>query len=155
MSFFDERDLASPFFAIRDRSFEPVGKASISKSIRVVKATDDGSEHYALGIVLEPLDASTPDAQGDYYTAETIRQAAYSWAESGGVVGLQHKGPAGSAFTVLENWLQRTDAMIEGQLIKAGTWLMALRVNDPEIWAGIRNGSGFTGLSIGGAAVRS
>lgn len=43
------------------------------------------------------------------------------------------------------------DTTIEGQAVRKGTWMLALRINDDDVWARIRNGE-LSGLSITGVA---
>jgi hypothetical protein len=40
-----------------------------------------------------------------------------------------------------------------GQLVKAGSWVMAVKVFDSKLWTGIESGD-FTGFSIGALAKR-
>lgn len=116
---------------------------------RAVISKDD--QHYALGIVLEP---DIVDAQNDTYSAEDIRSAFEKFAEHYRTIGLMHKTMlAHDKVSILENYLAPSDFQSGDVLVKKGTWLMGVRVNDPELWAGVRDGS-ITGFSIGGSAIR-
>jgi hypothetical protein len=45
-------------------------------------------------------------------------------------------------------------AEVAGGKVKRGTWLLAVRVLDDELWGQVKDGS-LSGLSIGGAASRA
>lgn len=127
---------------------------TLSREVRVCKF-EGGEERYVLGIVLEPQDPSNPlDSQGDVYDAETIRQAAYQFMEEYRNIGLQHSGLINDKVKILESWIQREDTVIGGQNVIAGSWLMAVRVLDDEIWAAVKDGR-ITGFSIGGTGKRT
>lgn len=130
--------------------------ARIEKRVRLVKsATPDEEERYVLGIVLEPtLEMGEPDSQGDLYSAEEVRKAAYGFMENSQAFKIQHKEDAGDRIKILESWLAREDATIEGQKVVKGTWLLGVRIVDDALWAAVKDGS-FTGFSIGGVATRT
>jgi hypothetical protein len=122
--------------------------------VRVCKV-DSTEERYVLGIVLEPQDPQNPvDSQGDVYDAETIRLAAYRFMEEYRNIGLQHSGLINDKVKILESWIQREDTVIGGQNVLAGSWLMAVRVLDDELWAAVKDGK-ITGFSIGGKGKRT
>jgi DNA adenine methylase len=132
-----------------------VGAEVLKQSVRICKADANGEERYVLGVVLEPQDPDhLRDSQGDVYTAETIRQTAYLFMEEYRNIGLQHSGLINDQVKILESWIQREDTTIGGQTVKAGTWLMAVRVLDDELWAAVKDGR-ITGFSIGGTAIRT
>lgn len=118
-------------------------------TFRVCKA-DAEEERYVLGVVLEP---NTVDSQGEIYTAETVRKTAYLFLEDYGNVGLQHSGLINDKVKILESWIQREDTVIGGQVVKAGTWMLAVHVIDDDLWAKVKDGR-ITGFSIGGRAKR-
>ncbi len=130
------------------KEFEPV-----TKCVRIFKSTTE--ERYVLGVVLEPtLEMGEPDSQGDVYSAEDVRQAAYNFMQNYQTIGIQHTKAAGDKIKILESWIQRDDAAIDGQIVKAGTWLLGVRIVDDELWQAVKDGS-FTGFSIGGMASRT
>lgn len=129
---------------------EAVAKA-FAQEVRVCKA----EERYVLGIVLEPQDPDCPlDSQGDVYTAETIRRAAHLFMEEYRNIGLQHSGLVNDKVKILETWIQHEDTVIGGQNVKAGSWLMAVRVIDDQLWEDVKAGR-LTGFSIGGTGKRT
>lgn len=119
-----------------------------SRGVRIAKADE---ERFVLGIVLEP---ESVDKQQDIYSAEEIRQCAHKWMADYGTIGLMHKGDAiNGKVTVLQSFLAPVDMTIGQTVIKAGTWMMGVRVNDDTLWSLVKEG-GLTGFSIGGSAVR-
>ena len=129
--------------------------AAVEKHVKLLKASGGEEEQYVLGIVLEPtLEMGAPDSQNDVYSAEDVRQAAYNFMQNYQTIGIQHTSAAGDKIKILESWIQREDTTIDGTKIKAGTWMLGVRVIDPELWAAVKDGS-FTGFSIGGIASRT
>lgn len=110
----------------------------------------DGDEHYVLGIVLEPNEV---DAQKDIYSADEVRDAAHTYMAEYQNRGLMHKELANDRVDLLESYLAPVDFSIGDQVVKAGTWLMAVRVKDQKLWDLVKSG-GLTGFSIGGTAQR-
>ena len=125
------------------------GEASFLTYGTILKA--DPESHYVFGIVYEPM---AEDTQGNYMTEEEITKAAYWFAENKGSVDLQHSFEALEGATVVESYIAKCDEEIEGQQIKKGTWLMTVKVTDPEVFDSIRKGE-ITGFSMGGVGTYS
>lgn len=126
------------------------------------KAENAEEERYVLGIVMEP---GSVDTQGQTENAEEIRKACFGWMEAyrtdgeAGHFAVQHarnsKGEVVASdekFSLLENYIQKSDEMFGEEQIKSGSWVMAIRVKDDSMWEAIKSGD-FTGFSIGGTAV--
>jgi hypothetical protein len=127
-------------------------EASKSFGVRIVK--DAGAEErYVLGVVLAP---DVVDSQGDTYSADEVRKAAHGWMEKGaGQLGKQHNEMvAQDKLRVLETYLAPVDFSYGQETIAKGTWLLAIRIPDNELWTAVKSGS-FTGFSIGGTAIRT
>ncbi|MGH9889025.1 MAG: XkdF-like putative serine protease domain-containing protein [bacterium] len=119
----------------------------LEKRIPLLK-TDE--ERYVLGVVLEP---ETVDAQDDIYSAAEVRDAAHRFMEQYRNVGFMHRGLVNERVKILESYLAPTSFSLDGAQVRKGTWLLAVRVLDDELWGQIKNGE-LTGLSIGGSARR-
>jgi hypothetical protein len=117
---------------------------------RVIKVANPKDERYVLGVVLEP---ETEDSQKDIYSAEEIRQAAHKFMEAYGSIGLMHKVALGGRVAILESWIAPCDFDLNGQHVKKGTWMLAIRVKDDDLWDAVKKGE-LTGFSIGGSAIR-
>lgn len=122
----------------------------VSKALSHVKLMKTDEERFVLGAVLEP---DTVDSQQDFYTAESIRDAAHSFMEHHQALGKQHSEIVTGKLKILESYLAPADFELGTESIKKGTWLLAIRVADDDLWEQVKKGD-FTGFSIGGAAYR-
>lgn len=105
------------------------------------------------GVVLKP---ETTDAQSDIYDSTVIEKAAFDFLGRFGQatkLGLQHNSfkDKENRFTLAESYVAPTDFVLGTKLVKAGSWVMSVRVNDPKIWKAVKEGK-VTGFSIGGRA---
>ncbi len=107
-------------------------------------------ERFVYGIVLEP---ETVDAQQDIYSGAEIRTAAHEYMEKFRTIGLMHKGAINDKVKILESFIAPADFEVDGAPVKAGTWVMGVKVTDDDLWAAVKSGD-ITGFSIGGSAVR-
>lgn len=138
-----------------------VGKAANRHSFAIVKADDgrasfstfgpivkvDADTHYVTGVVYEP---ETDDTQGDFMTAEEIQKAAYWYMENGQNVDIQHSFQPFSGATTVESWVTKSDQKIGDQDIKKGTWMMTMKISDPDVFEAVQKGD-ITGFSMGGS----
>jgi hypothetical protein len=115
---------------------------------------DVEEERYVLGVVLEPLTEANPDAQGDIYDAATVKKAAHSYMEHFQNVGLQHKEMVSDRVKLVESYIAPCQMNVAGTVVKAGSWVMAVRVDDDDLWGQVKSGA-ITGFSIGGWATRT
>lgn len=113
----------------------------------IVLLKEDNEERIVCGIIYEPDEV---DTQGDTANAEEIRKACYSFMENSQKIKIQHQGSRISA-AVLENYIAPQEFSIAGRVIKKGTWIMIIRINDNNAWKAIKNGD-YTGFSMGGIA---
>lgn len=126
--------------------------ATVEREVRLTKLDAPTTElRYALGIVLEP---ETVDAQGDIYSADEIRKAAWGYMKDFRNVGLMHKGLVNQKVALVESYIAPVAMNVAGSVIKAGTWLMGLNVHDDALWDQVKKGA-LTGLSIGGFASKN
>lgn len=103
------------------------------------------------GVVLQP---ETVDGQGDIYSADVIAEAAHNFLAKYNKqtkLGLQHKSFTQGRFSLVESWLAPMDLVINGTTVKAGAWVMSVKVLDAKIWQQVKDGR-ITGFSIGGKA---
>lgn len=114
----------------------------------VLKANSE--EQTVTGVVLQP---ETVDAQGDIYSAEVIRKAAESFLSRFNRVtklGLQHK-KFNKKFELLQSYIAPADFALGGKTVKAGSWVMKVKVVDAAVWKLVKEGK-VRGFSIGGKA---
>lgn len=171
----EDRDLAEKCFVSQLEKYDSVHEmnqmiASRGLSLIVpdnpVEKTDEGEdeERFILGLVLEPTMGAgvpfKPDTQDDVYTDKTIRQAAHGWMENYGAVDLMHnwKELGRDNVRILESYIAPIGFKIgegeEAYKILKGTWLLALRVVNDELWAAVQSGD-LGAYSIGGVAERT
>lgn len=123
---------------------EDGGKAAFTTCGKILKA--DPENHYVTGVVYEPM---TEDSQGNFMTEAEITKAAYYFAKNSGQVDVQHSFEPLKGSAVVESWIAKADFSIDGEPVKAGTWLMTVEVTDPAVWESIEKGD-ITGFSMGG-----
>lgn len=127
---------------------EPEEPQEIKRSVRIIKA--DSPERIVYGIVAEP---DEKDTQGDHQTAEDIEKAS-NWfmekAQGIRVVTDENHDDDDFRANLLENYITRVDMSLEGEVIKKGTWIQALRL-DQETWDKVESGE-LTGFSMAGTA---
>lgn len=122
----------------------------LAQEIPIVKAERRGDERFVLGIVLEP---ETVDSQGDIYSAEEVRNTAHKFMAEYQQIGFMHQASLAGRVKILESYIAPAAFKLGEQTVKAGTWLLAVRVLDSALWKAIKRGE-FTGFSIGGSAMR-
>jgi DNA adenine methylase len=83
-----------------------------------------------------------------------VREAAHRFMGEYRNLGLMHREILGEQVKILESYLAPTEFAVDGTRIKPGTWLLAVRVVDDDLWRQIKSGE-LTGFSIGGSAIRA
>ena len=122
----------------------------IKRSMRILKA--DEPERIVLGIVAEP---DEEDSQGDQQTAEEIEKASNWFMEKAQKITITtDENHDNDDFTVmlLQNFIAPVDMIVNSEVIKKGTWLQAVRL-DEETWEKVESGE-LTGFSMAGTAIR-
>lgn len=116
------------------------------KDIVVKLAGTDEDQRLVYGIVLEPDEV---DSQDDTVTAKEIEKAAHNYAMTPMVIGDSHVKEA--AAKPVETFIYNPEILKE---VKPGSWLIAVKVQDDELWKMIKAGE-MTGFSIGALAKRN
>lgn len=135
-------------------TLSPVEKAGVGADVRIecVRKSETGDEQYILGVVLIP---ETTDSQGDIYSEDAVRAAAFDYmarfAAGAGRTGLQHRDRLYTEVELVESYVAPVAFTIGDRTIRKGTWLMGWRIVDADLWKKIRAGE-YTGFSIGGTA---
>lgn len=111
-----------------------------------VKADDE--KQVVKGIVIEP---EVEDSDGNWTTREEIEKAAHDFLKRGEmVVGHEHFLKMPDSF-VVESHITEEDRTINGKEVKEGSWIVGIKVEDPEIWEAVKKGR-YGGFSIAGDA---
>jgi len=129
-------------------------EAGLTKVCKIVSKYSDADENGDLrlvtGVVLEP---DVADSQKETYDADEVRKTAHLWMLEFQNVGLQHRSIINHGVKPVESWIAPVDFVLNGETVKAGTWLLTVKVFDDEMWSAVKKGE-LTGFSIGGLARR-
>ena len=68
-------------------------------------------------------------------------------------IGLIQRGLVNGRVKILESYLAPTSFALGGAQVRKGTWLLAMRVLDDDLWSQVKNGE-LTGLTMGGSAAQ-
>jgi hypothetical protein len=106
-------------------------------------------------VVAEPGDV---DLHDDVWDLDEIEKAAHQYLLESRVVGDSHsKNARGNLIKadagVVESFIAPVDFEVGAEKILKGSWVIAIKVNDPEMWAQVERGD-ITGVSIGGTGYR-
>lgn len=103
-------------------------------------------------VVLEP---DTFDFQNDIMTPEEIEKAAHDFMTHSRVIGSMHEREINAR--PVESYIAPQDLEFDGingnQLVRKGSWVLGIKVNDPEEWSKVLNGE-YQGISVHGEANR-
>jgi DNA adenine methylase len=129
-----------------------MSKATFEREL-VVKAKTPKQILYC--VVAEPGDV---DYQNDFWDADEIEKTAHQYLLESRVVGDSHsKNAHGNLIKadagVVESFIAPVDFEVGEEKILKGSWVIAIKVNDSEMWAAVEKGD-ITGVSIGGTGYR-
>jgi len=93
------------------------------------------------------------DKQGHTITAEEIEKAYLRFVDKGleNRIDVQHDHRIHPGLKIVENWIAQSDLTINGKKIKKGSWVIAVKVEEPDVWKAIKERK-LTGFSIEGRA---
>ena len=118
----------------------------ITKSFRVPFIK--GDQQIVYGVVSEP---DTVDLQGDRLSKAEIRKACHKFMQTSQKITKEHEGPAKA--DIIESYIAPVDYKCGGQVVKAGSWVMAVKIHDKDVWKAVKDGE-ITGFSIAGQGER-
>lgn len=150
------------------KSFTP-SKAFFGKKVSKMYSSEEEEikGDFILGVVLEPTDGTdgnpiNPDTDDDVYSAKEILKACHWYMEHGRQKGTLHAKDGGEIIEADDNRIVIVECFVtpvvipagtygerQEEDVKAGTWLLAYKINDEAIQEQIRNGE-LDALSIGG-----
>ena len=116
-------------------------------SANIVAKADE--RHLVYGILMEPEEV---DTQGEIVDAATIEKAAHAYMLDSQMIGLQHSKESKTT-KIVESFIAPQDVTINKALVKAGSWVLVVKVLDNNLWGDIKKGK-YTGFSVGGFAAR-
>lgn len=111
-----------------------------------IKKTDD-EEQIVFGEVYAP---GFPDSQGDFMTAETIKDMAYRFMANGFLakIDTQHNREENGSY-IVESFIARDD---DPDFI-TGSWVVGVKIPDGAVWGLVKSGE-LNGFSLDGYGVR-
>lgn len=119
--------------------------ATNGSSVSVKKI--DAEQQLVYGEVYAP---GFPDSQGDFMTAESIQRMAHEFLRKGLVDKIDlHHTQVESGCYVVESFIARAD---DPDFIP-GSWVLGVKVPDPEVWALVKSGE-LNGFSFDGEGYR-
>lgn len=101
-----------------------------------------------LYVVLEP---DVVDAHGDTISADEIRKSCHNFNNSLAKANLFHLVNTDS-FSVVESFVAPVAMELNGQILKAGTWLVNLQFSE-ALWEDVKADK-FSGVSIGAMGIK-
>ncbi len=124
--------------------------SKVMKSYRVPIIVAKGSDQQIVyGVVSEP---NVIDLQGDRLSESEIRKACHSFMQTSQRIGKEHSGPAKAS--IIESYIAPTNFKCNGQKVRKGSWVMAVKIHDPSLWQAVKKGD-ITGFSIAGTGTRT
>lgn len=118
--------------------------------VPIVKA--DAMKQIVYGAVLVP---NEEDTQGEFVTTQDVETAAHGWMASSRVIGAEHGAPIDAV--PVESYIAPSDLEFDGPfghtVERKGTWMLGVKINDPEQWQKVMSGE-YTGFSVGGFGLR-
>lgn len=113
------------------------------EEVAIAKSVDIEKKVFT-AVVLRPNEV---DLHGDIYSEEVVEKACYDYLEYSRGANLQHLVDTQLAAPV-ESYIAKSDFSLgEGQ-VKAGDWVLSMRINNDELWEKCKSGE-FTGFSVG------
>lgn len=128
----------------------PTEVANKSRFAKVLKA--DKAKQIVYGVVLSPDEV---DSQDDWMSSDDIEKAAHDYMAASRVIGAEHSRPMDA--TPVESYIAPQDLNVDGQngpqVVKKGSWILGVKVIDPDEWEKVMSGD-YTGFSVGGYGER-
>jgi len=128
--------------------FEPAKVKKNAEDVSFIKIIKtDEKKRIVYGVVLQP---GVRDAQDHIISAETIEKACYDYMERGYKITVQHGDEDYTdEIPVIENYITPQAVTIGHEKVKKGAWVMAVKINNEEIWERVEKKE-LTGFSIEG-----
>lgn len=117
---------------------EEENQKDITKEIPIIKSDRLLKEGIVLGVVYEP---NQVDLQGDYTTPEEIRKAAHKFMLNHGEINFMHRQKLSEKdVAIVESYLSPVDFTEGGRKIKKDSWIVGLKLFNPNLKKLVREG---------------
>lgn len=148
---FFEKDFIEVVSSLHGR----INKTKQTVNAKIIHKHEDGDERLFYAVVIEPMTdvTDTGDSHGDIMTPEEVIKSAHYFMEMGSTIFKGHLAKVEAK--VVESYISPVDFTPEGSEVKIlkGSWVMAVKVLDDEMWESIKSGE-ITAFSPGGFGVR-
>lgn len=152
----DGKKLSGSFILVQEEkgsdfwSMEKTEESPIESILETVEK--DRARQVVYGIVMKP---DVYDGHNDRISKEELEEAAWQFLKNirnvPVSVAISHEEFT-DAF-VCESWILKQDWEIGDRVVKEGTWVTGVKIEDPEIWEQVMEEE-FKGFSIGGWGLR-
>lgn len=119
------------------------GSGNEENPVQIAKSVNTEKRHFT-SVVLRP---DVPDLHGDIYGSDVVEDACYDYNEHCRKANLQHLVQTELA-SPIESYIAKADFTLGDGEVKAGDWIMTMKVHDEELWEKCKDGT-FTGFSVG------
>ena len=137
----DSKPVIIDLVKAQPEDFRKEDESRLAKA-EIIQKSDE--KQIVLGIVLVP---DKKDAHGDTMTTEDIEQTAHNYLVQARTIGLMHKVKAPAV--LVESFIAPVDMQIGDKKVNKGSWLVAVKVLDSQLWNDIKSGV-FKAFSVGG-----
>ena len=125
------------------------------KTLPILKSEASEAKQVFYVVVAEP---GVPDLQDDIWDETEIEKAAWGYQMNSRFMSDGHRKVDGKLVPApaypVETYIAPVDFKIGEQEVKKGSWVMAVKVNDAEVWQDVMEGR-IDGVSIGGSGIRT
>jgi hypothetical protein len=141
-----------PGAPVRDgKELETPDKVTIRKSdlfVSDIKDDEPDEKRIVTGVAMA---ANEVDADGEFFSPDTVHDAMVTFMLWYRNIGLEHAVDISEDVDIVESWQLREDTEFAGNMVKAGSWMMSLKVWNHRLWQALKNGT-LAGFSVGGEA---
>ena len=124
----------------------------IKFSAEISKLNEEKRIVYGWASVIEKDGKAVEDLQGDTISADDLTKAAHDFIKTSRAVKAMHQGETVGEFVESMVFTPDLQSSLGIDLKKVG-WFVGFKVNDDEVWAGVKSGK-YKMLSIGGRGKR-
>lgn len=131
-----------------------MNKSEISTQEKFSIFKTESEKQIVYGVVIEPWTDVTPngDAHGDRMSNEEIEKSAHDFMMKSQEIKSQHSETIEAQ--PVESYIAPADfSAPDGEVIKQGSWVMAVKIHDNKVWDKVKKGE-ITAFSPGGFAKR-
>jgi hypothetical protein len=144
-----QANLPDPIKAKIKRHLQAHGKSEdVGKSLDFDIAKADSAQHLVWTVAMKPNDV---DPEGQWASPDTIMETAHRFMLKGAGIYLEHRKDISDRVKVVQSWVVPEDWNLDNRVVKAGSWVVVLKVLDDALWGLVEKGT-FKGVSIRGVS---